>query len=230
MEGKKQVSQPLKKMIPQLLISVSLFSFLLSYSSLLYSSSSSLSLSPKLHHYFNKNCLFLICNALLVFLAKTSGFIQPPTTHDLNDMLQITPLHKFVMEEEAHGGKISADAGPKEVSIFIAESEEEDHEEEEEDQGEAAVHKLDDHETQPISPTTCWLFHDDDEQLYGQEGGEDEDEDEDEDEEEEEEEEMMSTEELNRKFEDFIRKMKEEIIINEAARQKVIMLNWPTYL
>ncbi|XP_057811314.1 uncharacterized protein LOC131025539 [Salvia miltiorrhiza] len=206
-------SQPSKKMISQLLISVSLFSFLVSFSSSL------LHPSPKFHHYFSfhllthalsKNCLFLICNGLLVFLAKTSGFIQPPAARDLNDkriadaLLQ-TALDRFQLEEHADAGEKSS----KEVSIFIAEERGEDR------RDSADVDK------DGNSASYCWLFHDDVEELYEQDN-EEEGED-DNDEQVEKKEDMMSTEELNQKFEDFIRKMKEEIIINEA-RHKVLML------
>ncbi|KAL1556189.1 hypothetical protein AAHA92_11842 [Salvia divinorum] len=216
-------SQPSKKMISQLLISVSLFSFLVSYSSSL------LHPSPKFHPYFSansfhllthalsKNCLFLVCNGLLVFLAKSSGLIRPPAAHDLDDKriadaLMQTALDRFQLDETTDADSDRDRDGEKvgkEVSIFIAESEEE-RGEDDRDSGDG---------NRPDS-ASCWLFKDDVEELYGlgDEEGEDDDD--------EKKEEMVSTEELNRKFEDFIRKMKEEIIISEA-RHKVLMLNSP---
>ncbi|KAG6405263.1 hypothetical protein SASPL_132850 [Salvia splendens] len=197
-------------MISHLLISVSLFSFLVSYSSSL------LHPSPKFHPYFSfhllthalsKNCLFLVCNGLLVFLAKTSGLIRPPA-----DALIQTALDRFQLEETADADRNrdcarddEGDQIGKEVSIFIAESEEERGEDERESSTDG---------NRPDS-ASCWLFQDDVEELYGL----DTEEGEDDDDEVEKKEEIMSTEELNRKFEDFIRKMKEEIIISEARHK-----------
>ncbi|KAG6407427.1 hypothetical protein SASPL_130418 [Salvia splendens] len=226
-------SQPSKKMISHLLISVSLFSFLVSYSSSL------LHPSPKFHPYFSassfhllthalsKNCLFLVCNGLLVFLAKTSGLIRPPASHDLDDKriadaLMQTALDRFQLDETAdavrnrHRDRAGDDEGDqigKEVSIFIAESEEE--------RGEDERDSADGNRPDSAS---SWLFQDDVEELYGL--GDEEGDDDDDDDDVEKKEEIMSTEEMNRKFEDFIRKMKEEIIISEA-RHKVLMLNSP---
>ncbi|PIN11399.1 hypothetical protein CDL12_15993 [Handroanthus impetiginosus] len=234
-------SPPLKKVIPQLLLSVSIFSLIFSYSSLYSSSFSSSSLvyspgfkfhynfSPKYsfpflsHSAFNKNCLFLICNGLLVFLAKTSGLVRPPaeaSTSDLiNDILQKSigdgqqmPIDQKVPPEEI--STAPADQ-PKEeeksfegqeVSITIAESEEEGTEEKD--------------EISDQSISSCWPFDDVDDdggELRGQEVEEERDE-------QEEEKEELSTQELNQKFEDFIRRMKEEIMISDA-RQKEVMLN-----
>lgn len=235
-------SQQLKKMIPQLLLSVSLFSFVFSYSSL-YLSPSSLIHSPKFPYFstnsfqlilsraLNKNCLFLICNGLLVFLAKTSGFVQPPPAEADFDLKRLADTAKevvpqvleklYVLEEisaqpkeEDQEEKEKSTESANEVSIFVAESEEEE-----------GACDLDDHvdEREGDQRRICWLLDDDgdddDEQLYGQEVEEEEEENEEEDEKEE-----LSTEEMNQKFEDFIRRMKEEIMINEA-RQKVVMVN-----
>ncbi|KAI3466428.1 hypothetical protein Pfo_023091 [Paulownia fortunei] len=231
----------MKKMISQLLLSVSIFSLVFSYSSLF--SSPLLMYSQKLNYFSsesfrllsratNKNCIFLICNGLLFFLAKTSGFASSPSGFDLNDMLQKrigdglqtaqeieseTLLEKDVIleesdylsteeeenEEEMKGSNEEAELEcsserTKEVSIFIAES---DEEEVENDESESK---------------NCWLFYDDEEEeRYG---GEEEEEEEDDDETE-----MLSKEELNQKFEDFIRRMKEEFRINEARQQLVMV-------
>ena len=133
-----------------------------------------------------------------------------------------TALDRFQLDETAdadrnrdHRDRAGDDEGDqigKEVSIFIAESEEERGEDERDSSADG---------NRPDS-ASCWLFQDDVEELYGLDGEEGEDDDD----EVEKKEEMMSTEELNRKFEDFIRKMKEEIIISEA-RHKVLMLNSP---
>lgn len=207
-------------MIPQLLLSVSVFSFLFSYSSLQYYFSGD-SLHFLSHAVLDKNCLFLICNGLLVFLAKTSGFIRPPSGPDQDDVVRTrisdtlqSALEKYVLEEVAvlhaptkeekdETAPESDSSSGEEVSIFIAESSEEelggdcgleDREEEEEK-----------NENSEAESNRFWLF----------------DEDEEEDEEDEEE---MSTEELNRKVEDFIRRMKEEIIVSEAAEKKMLVV------
>ncbi|KAL8462269.1 hypothetical protein ACS0TY_033351 [Phlomoides rotata] len=227
---KDAASLQLKKMIPQLLLSLSVFSFLYSYSSsLLYSSKfqyhfSADSLHFLSHALLDKNCLFLICNGLLVILSKSSGFIRAPSDPDPDDGLHNrisdslhTALQKYVLEEvavihdstkeEEKKREKSTESTGEEVSIFIAESEEElagdDDEEEEKDEND---HQLD--------SNRFWLFDDDDDELYGDEDHE----------EEEEEEEEMSTEELNQKIEDFIRRMKEEIIISEARHKKMVVV------
>lgn len=233
-------SQPLKKMIPQLLLSVSIFSFVFSYSSLYNTSSSSSSTSSFKFHFFsanyfqllsralNKNCLFLICNGLLVFLAKTSGFIGPPSDYNnLNDVLQKKsgldqyPKETFILDEkyvddepkeEDVEGDTEESERAKEVSIFIAESEEE---------GRVEKDIADDDDDESTAESrSFWLFDDEDQQqLYGQQVEEEQQEEEEDDDGEKVE---LSTQELNQKFEDFIRRMKEEIIINEA-RQKVVI-------
>ncbi|KAK4439709.1 hypothetical protein Salat_0305800 [Sesamum alatum] len=237
-------SQPLKKIIPQLLLSLSLFSFLFSYSSHYYSSLihspnfPSNSFHQILNRALNKNCLFLICNGLLVFLAKTSGLIRPPPEAADSDLKRLADTAKVVVpqvleklyvleetspqpkeeveeeeeEEEEEANEKSSEGENDQVSIFIAESEEEEG-------GGDLEDRVD--ESGGDERRSCWLFDEGDEQLYGE--GEEEEED-GKEEEEEEEEEMMSTEEMNKKFEDFIRRMKEEIMINEA-RQKVVMVN-----
>lgn len=224
--NEKEVFQQLKKMIPQLLLSVSIFSFLFSYSSsLLYPASKSQyyfsadSLHFLSHAVLDKNCLFLICNGLLVFLSKTSGFIRPPDLDDalhkrIGDSLQ-TALQKYVLEEVAVHEKEddedektenSTESTAEEVSIFVAESEEES--------GEGC--DLEENDTDQLDFNRFWLLDeedDDQQQVYGDHENE------------EEEEEEMSTEELNRKIEDFIRRMKEEIIVNEATHKEMVIVN-----
>lgn len=252
----------LKKMIPQLLLSVSIFSFLFSYSSFTSSSYSSTHHhhheSSGFYYYFiankfqlllssyalNKNCLFLICNGLLVLLAKTSGFnIDYHAGFDLDDMLQkkicgdvsMEQLmseardyektlvdHKYAAMDEEHeepeqeqeedfkekiitehdqwsnddGGE-----GPKEVSIFITDDAEKDHNTEENDQRRSSL----------------WLFDGDEDELLYEEEAVDRGDEQREDKRE------LSTEELNQKFEEFIRKMKEEIIVSEAQQSNNIV-------
>ncbi|KAK6133020.1 hypothetical protein DH2020_033230 [Rehmannia glutinosa] len=160
----------------------------------------------------SKNSIFLICNGLLFILAKTSGCVRSspsyPSGFDLNDVLQkeiieseVPIVEKHVIleelsveEEEDNEEEFECSSEKsKEVSIFI--NTESDEEEEEE------VVENDESESK-----SCWLFDDD----------EKEEEDEDETE-------MLSTEELNQKFENFIRRMKEEFRINEARQQLVVV-------
>ncbi|KAL7088080.1 hypothetical protein ACP275_13G107200 [Erythranthe tilingii] len=231
--------QLIKKMIPQLLLSVSLFSFLFSYSS--YSPKFQLFSAKYYFQYLmsrtlNKNFLFLICNGLLVFLAKTSGLVRAPSESDdmLHkkiglELLKKTLLDKYVsgeiineddpkqeeqeQEHEHEQEQENNDESPKEVSIFVAESEEDDQAEE----GGAACDledvEKDENGADEDSSRICWLFDDDD----------DDDDDDDEDDEEGDEKVELSTEELNKKFEDFIRKMKVEIITDQAATHKALM-------
>ncbi|KAG8386029.1 hypothetical protein BUALT_Bualt03G0106500 [Buddleja alternifolia] len=229
--------QQLKKMIPQLLLSLSIFSFLFSYSS-------SSVYSPKPHYFsanyfqplsfaLNKNCIFLIFNGLLVFLAKTSGFVRPPSSLDLNDILQkpigdgmqttIAPKDEKLAsdetacnpedeeEDQKEIDRCSSTETPKEVSIFIADSEEE---------GGGACCDLEDVKKDEISQAEsrkCWLFDDEEEQELYREEVEEEDKGETE---------MLSTEELNQKFEDFIRRVKEEIMINEDRQKHLAKDLW----
>ncbi|KAL2245229.1 uncharacterized protein LOC105174958 [Sesamum indicum] len=199
-ESSKEFMMPsqVKNIIPHLLLSLSLFSFVFSYSSSLLSLH-----SPNKFPYFstnnsflNKNCLFLICNGLLVFLAKTSGtLVPPPPKQVLEKLYVLEEISAHPKQEEEEETKEKSGQGAKDqVSIFI---------EEEEGGGDLEDER-----------GSCWLF--DDEQLYGEEA---------EEEEEEEEKEEMSTEEMNKKFEDFIRRMKEEIMINEATHNNLLILN-----
>ncbi|KAI3417038.1 uncharacterized protein J3R85_014767 [Psidium guajava] len=76
-------SQLLKK-LTKLLLSISVFSLLFSSSNLLsflQPSHSHLSSFPLrlVTHAVDKNCIFLLCNGILVFLAKNSGFIGTKT-------------------------------------------------------------------------------------------------------------------------------------------------------
>ncbi|KAL8033420.1 hypothetical protein ABFX02_13G157800 [Erythranthe guttata] len=234
--------QLIKKMIPQLLLSVSLFSFLFSYSS--YSPKFQLFSAKYYFQYLmsrtlNKNFLFLICNGLLVFLAKTSGLVRAPSESDdlLHkkiglELLKKTLLDKYVsgevindddpkqeeqeheheQEEQEHEHEQEEgenDESPKEVSIFVAESEEEDLAEEGGGACDLEDVEKDENGADEDSSRICWLFDDDDDEDDDEEGDEKVE---------------LSTEELNKKFEDFIRKMKVEIITDqEATTHKALM-------
>ncbi|KAB1203830.1 hypothetical protein CJ030_MR8G005076 [Morella rubra] len=69
------------KKVTQLLLSVSVFSFFMFHSSLLsffqsYNLYFSKYLLQLFSHAIDKNCIFLLCNGLLVFLAKLSGLTR----------------------------------------------------------------------------------------------------------------------------------------------------------
>ncbi|KAK4420837.1 hypothetical protein Salat_2034200 [Sesamum alatum] len=204
-----------------LLFSVSILSLLLSFSSFMYSQYLSLFSS----NYFdllrttalNKNYLFLICNGLLVFLAKTSGSdVRSVPDFGPDDVSQ-----KSIRDGPQMGLETDSEATVLETDMAAEESGESEHHEEENDEAgdqsaycsvaEVSVLTTEDgeevEENDGHEATDCGLFQDDDD-----------------DEEEEEEIEKLSMEELNQKFEDFIRKMKEEIRIGEA-RQQLVLVN-----
>ncbi|XP_073058879.1 uncharacterized protein [Primulina eburnea] len=225
----------MKKMIAQLLLSLSIFSFVFSCYSLC---SSSQSQPPKLpanpfmnlhhsSHAVNKNYVFLICNALLVFLSKTSGLLCSSSGFDLNDMLQkrvgdgvllqtynnVTKEPSFLQrpqEEDEEGERILNEETNDQISM---ESDEEylrgicdDHD------FEADADKIHEEDTENCSlAVDCMIVEEEEEEEdksmdQQQVAGED----------------ALSTEELNKKFEEFIRKTKEEIMMNEA-RQLIIV-------
>ncbi|XP_059662401.1 uncharacterized protein LOC132308356 [Cornus florida] len=204
-----------KKVIQLLIISLSFlsFSFLsLSFSSPCYSF---------FLHYFNlylsgfpfqlltqyslhRNYIFLICNGILVLLAKTSGFINilsPSVDSDLND----------------HSVLINGDSLQSSKESLMIEKEQ------------VSVEYLDEeHEPAGIVNFNTKLGGEEkqEETEKGSSGFIIQEEKEEEEEEEEEEDgnddELLNREELNKKFDDFIRRMKQEIRI-EAQHQLVIV-------
>lgn len=191
------------KKITQLLVSVSVFSYFFSYPSL-FSFLQSFNLyfstfpSHLFSHTIDKNCIFLLCNGLLVFLAKYSGLTSSLSGSNHNeesfksagDGLQPEPLiiletkeamlYKEALVETIGSAEIVAvEQHGREMDYFIKEVEKET--------DKSAV----------------------------EQGGRGE-------EQEEEGNGMLSTEELNKKFDDFIRRMKEEIRI--GAQQQLVMV------
>ncbi|KAL2523774.1 hypothetical protein Adt_08828 [Abeliophyllum distichum] len=200
-------NEPVKKIRQLLLLSVSVFSFIFSYSSLVYSLKFYLSAYPIniVTHALNKNCIFLLCNGLLVFLAKTSGLVHSRAGFDLNDLLQKkigdglqTMSHDHAKESlqtllenapttmENHGEKsknCEGEGREEDKKVY-----EESKSKEEEEISKLVAEKYS--EEIEISNFVAENYNE---------------------EEEEENAECESTEELNKKFEDFIRRMKEEI-------------------
>jgi hypothetical protein len=206
--------QVLKK-ITQLLVSVSVFSFFFSYPSLfsflqsfnLYFSTFS---SHLFSHTIDKNCIFLLCNGLVVFVAKYSGLTRSLSGSNNNeesfksigDGLQpeslILETKEAMLDKEALVESIGSAENvavekEREMDHFIKDVEKETEKSVVEEGGRGGESRL------SISE---------------------------EDQEEEEEEgngmSIMSTEELNKKFDDFIRRMKEEIRIE--AQQQLVMV------
>ncbi|KAF5949570.1 hypothetical protein HYC85_011563 [Camellia sinensis] len=201
------------KKVAQLLLSVSLFSIFFSYSSchsfFLHSFKSHFSTfsSHLLSYIMDKNCIFLICNGILVFLAKTSGFIRfSPTSNDPNGHLskkignghgygfQSAPeFRQSLLEKEVSLGTTGL---PLENVVVVEEEEYSMEEEKDEENDEKEMDTID------------FLINK-------------EDEDEDADGDGDEEEHGLSIEELNKKFDEFIRRRKEEMRI--GAQQLVMV-------
>ncbi|XP_073316436.1 uncharacterized protein [Primulina huaijiensis] len=221
MEPKKEkslskflTSKPLKKMMTQLLLSLSIFSFIFSYYSLCSSSlfhprkfpCPSANLFNPHSHVVNKNFIFLICNALLVFLSKTSGLVRSSSGFDPNDMLQ-----KRIGDGLLHSYNNFLQRPKEDERILNEERKDISMESDEELRGICDYHFEAHAEIHDQKETENLLLLDDiieEEEFMDQQEVVEEQE--------------LSTEELNKKFEEFIRKTKEEIMINEA-RQLVIV-------
>ncbi|KAG8365341.1 hypothetical protein BUALT_Bualt18G0094600 [Buddleja alternifolia] len=155
--------------------------------------------------------MFLICNGIVAFLAKNLKLMISSSDHNIID-------EHITNTTEDHGGKqVSEFEQNEEISrvqenVAVSSSSMDEQIENADDDGEVAVAK------------TIAL-----EQERDYEGDDEDEEDDDEDEVEVEEsmsveitsDARVSTEELNKKFEEFIRKMKEEIRV-EAQRQVLV--------
>ena len=234
----------------QLLVPLSLFSFFVSPSSLLaflyhfnlYFSTFSLQLFT---HTIDKNCMFLLCNGLLVFVGITrslsgssgvaesessskyveDGSQSPYSDVEANEAIILEEKEVIEKIHEPHGQNTEA-----EHAIEIKYSSEEGEEEGEESIGDIILEGEKEEKGNAESVLTEENKKLDGE--TGQFGAEDEDRESEIDEfligesvEEEVVEEpnwVLSTEELNKKFDDFIRKMKEDLRI-EAQRQLLMV-------
>ena len=234
----------------QLLVPLSVFSFFISPSSLLaflyhfnlYFSTFSLQLFT---HTIDKNCMFLLCNGLLVFvgitrsLSGSSGVAESESSSKYVEDGSQSPYsdveanEAIILEEKEVIEKIHEPHGQKtgtEHAIEIKYSDEEEEEEGEESIGDIILEGEKEEKGNAESVLTEENKKLDGE--TGQFGAEDEDRESEIDEfligesvEEEVVEEpnwVLSTEELNRKFDDFIRKMKEDLRI-EAQRQLLMV-------
>ncbi len=217
--------------VTQLLLSVSLFSFFFTHSYLLsflqpfnfYFSTFPLQLFS---HTLDKNYIFLLCNGLLVFLAKYSGLIRSLSGAYHNEesfKSSEDDLQKEVVTERSGSAANVAMEQGREIENFIKEVQQETHEksavDEEKEGGEESRSFI---SKQEEEETGLFVLEDEKEQkelvndFFIEETVEEEEE------EEEEGNGILSTEELNKKFDDFIRRMKEGIRIE--AQQQLVMV------
>ncbi|CAK9308669.1 unnamed protein product [Citrullus colocynthis] len=192
----KPSHQTLKK-VTKLLFSLSLFSFF--FTNLPFP----FHFPHNFHfHFFNqpidKNSMFLLCNALLVFLANYSGLFKSlsssPKNFDPNfrlfdfglDFLHQKPplIHSETADEKKDD--------PQENRANLQEEEEKEDEDEE-----MLVERFFGGETGELEE----MIEEEEEGNCG----------------------VMSDEELNRKFDEFIKRMKEEIILDDAPRTLVVV-------
>ncbi|KAJ1427124.1 hypothetical protein SESBI_09776 [Sesbania bispinosa] len=152
-----------------------------------------------LAHSLQRKYMFLICNAILAFLAKTSLFTSssPPISSfdfdfqpsNLSQTTTKTPVSeeelqqvKRQQEEYYHEQVSQADEGEEQGALLLTETKGR--------QNEAFIAELGEEEEEVMDQDTT------------------------------EDDELANTDELNRKFEEFIRKMKEEMRI-QAQRQTI---------
>ncbi|CAL5190748.1 unnamed protein product [Lathyrus oleraceus] len=227
----------------QLFILVSLFSFIFSPSLLFvflhyfkfYFSTIPFELYT---HNIDKNNMFLLCNGLLVFVGLTKSF---STSSIDNDKPSNNSQYIIVEEEEGLQSCIVDDEVnepmlERETEKRISEPDEESAEEEEE-KIEVNIEKIiliDEDQGQEMKEVEeeVELFDKDCEEgdkeseieciLIEENSIEEEEEEKDYVGEEEEESNMLNTEELNKKFEDFIRKIKEDLRMD--ARRHLVMV------
>ena len=244
-QGMKTHSNLMK--FTQVFISVSVFSFIFSPSSLFlflhyFKFYFSTFPSQLYTHNIDKNSMFLLCNGLLVFVGLTKSFSSSSSDDDddkssnnsedlsspqyieekeeeicsqshvldveVNEPLLEREAEKRTDESDEHNVAVEEKEGQEKVEkiIFIEEEQEEEMKKVEE---EVELFDADDEEEDKASEIDYILI-------------EEKIEEEEEDYVEEEESCVLSTEELNKKFEDFIRKMKEDLRID--ARRHLIMV------
>ncbi|GLT56962.1 hypothetical protein SLA2020_299740 [Shorea laevis] len=241
-------SQFLRK-FTKLLLSLSVFSLFLSHSScisMLHSFNFYFQTLPfkLISHNIDKNCIFLLCNGLLVYLAKFSGLISSSSSKHNNadesflgyeDVQhsetivmesQVPLLENEVMVETENGSLIETqnkyiieEAAERETDHKFLKEEEEtqerkgfqipDGEQEQEDEDDESEDFSEEEEVKEIGGryrySTVQEVEEEEEEEEREEGNG-----------------LLTTEELNKKFDEFIRKMKEELRIE--ARQQLIMV------
>jgi hypothetical protein len=241
--------QSLIKMVNIISLSL-LFSFFFSKSSFfsfLHSLNFYLSTFPYqlFTHTIDKNCIFLLCNGLLVFLAKYSGLIKTlslsnnnnnPQDHDDHQSCYYSKNNHNVYshhhDDQSHLMSSSSSSPTKEVLVVLETIKDDHHDHEDENVviKEEVKTILEDHKNEeqesefPVSNNQKEEEEEETSLVQVQEKEEEFSWSEDEDDEEEEElgNGKLSTEELNKKFDEFIRRMKEELRIE--AQQHLIMV------
>lgn len=186
----------LKKTL-QFLVPISIISFLLSYFSLLPLIFHNLQFYSSFYPFLDRKCMFLVCNGILAFLANNLGLTKSfngDGSDQIPEMLAAVPEENEIpLQQHQDDGGVSDEAMDITHEMVVSTA--------------AAT-------------------------LESEEWGKDEDEDYDDDEDEESlgvediltpcvNEMRVSTEEMNKKFDEFIRRMKEEIRI-EAREQYMI--------
>ncbi|XP_014522730.1 neurofilament light polypeptide [Vigna radiata var. radiata] len=217
----------------QLLLSLSVFSFFVSPSSLLaflyhfnlYFSTFSLQLFT---HTIDKNCMFLLCNGLLVFVGITKSlsgstsiipdkYVEGGSQSSYSDVEANEPI--MLVQKTHHEPEEQKIEAEHAIEIkFSVEEGEQNIVSEGEEEGKKNIESALKEEDEPNAETGA-----EDEEKESEIGefliGESVEE---EDAVEEEANWVLSTEELNKKFDDFIRKMKEDLRI-EAQRQLLMV-------
>ncbi|XP_031117437.1 uncharacterized protein F23F12.8-like [Ipomoea triloba] len=230
-------SEPMMKRATKLLVSVSVFSVIVSYIS--WRS------HPLLAFPIDKNYMFLVCNGILVLLAKTSGRLvlrSGPAVFDDH----APPPHAKLLDSLLH--KEAAMESPLLLLLENADSdaleeeeEEEKHvieEEREDDEDSRSLMIVEDKEEEESGGFLKESLMEEDCTSFIMQGDDHEEEEELDEElnneifieaaekevaEERERLNKLSAEELNKKFEEFIRKMKEDIRI-EAQQQHLVLV------
>ncbi|XWS18086.1 hypothetical protein CRYUN_Cryun32bG0011500 [Craigia yunnanensis] len=211
----------LKKAL-QLVVSVALLSFFLCHSSgfSLFPHSFNVYFSTLLFSFFThsleRKYMFLICNGILAFLDKSSVSSSSSLSEsDVSAQINLTQTKASVTDEVDgdydHVPLVAEGEEPEDTYKNVVEDQGEQEnkfvgreEEEEEEERESEVSAIVEDGKEYKGESGCLLKQE--EQEVGAEVGANE--------------EVPSTEELNRKFEDFIRKMKEKIKI-EAQQQLI---------
>ncbi|XP_058745019.1 uncharacterized protein LOC131617783 [Vicia villosa] len=236
-QGMKTNSNIIK--FTQLFISISVLSFIFTPSSLFvflhYFKFYFSTLPFQLYaHNIDKNSMFLLCNGLLVFVGLTKSFLSSSIEDDKpsNNSQGLLSSQYIEVEHEEGAQSLILDVEAKE-KILDRDGE----------QRTSEPHKQIAKEEEEKNIENLIMIDEEEEEMKEVEeevelfDGEDEEEDkgseidyvlieeyniEEEDYVEEEESNMLSTEELNKKFEDFIRKMKEDLRMD--ARRQLIMV------
>ncbi|KAJ6949765.1 hypothetical protein NC651_003675 [Populus alba x Populus x berolinensis] len=224
----KLTESPILKKITQFLLSVSVFSFLLSnYSSgpsFLHSLYFYLSTVPVqlFTHTLDKNCIFLLCNGLLVFVDDHHSFKKYEDATSESRMPVLPGDGSGLVENVEEDGFVNDNDHGRTEDREIEELIVEDQEEKDDDKGDGGIGfliigKEGDHGSElslqgheEVEPLNDEEFHATTQAEYYVDDGEENG--------------VLSTQELNEKFEEFIRKTKEEIR-TEAQQQYLVLAN-----